>query len=397
MSNINSITLIGLIPMTMPDKLKTLLEQAIRRGVAFATRNIEENKSTMVMDREGTHLCINAYISDGNEILTLNEYVNTFKSLCETYQLSSLHPTNPEIFAEKIDLSDNFCKYHFYIQPNELHTILMNEWEQYARYRDGDSLLRIHRPQDSIVKKNIICLFPAQEIDEKTVIMRNAGCNITNTIFYQLEAIFKPLFSDVSGEIFQHNQSSFLNNLGIDDERVYEAIQSLFKIEAEIFNHQTISGDIPISLNTEINKIIKPMNEDALFIYNNFSAEMPQNLPHCLSVEIPTLVLLNEMLKQYDKQIENNINQAEQLNKKHAELLLKNPLETEVRLILRSIKTNQESQERLQASKEKLMATNMILIASIIPKPSTKNTFFQSSSSSSSQTDDMIATTNFKQ
>ncbi len=234
-----------------------------------------------------------------------------FNEQCEAHQLP---PLSGEAFLSRTEIKE-FVKYEFNLSPESLDALWMEESAHYRGYRNMGSILRLLEPEKPLLKDDVICLFPAQDIGDNQIILRIANCNATETIATQLAFLilkYEPSDENTNACYGHYSNPVASRLLENDADFLKVAMQCIGSTETPP-HVQMLEGATVVPLPAPYQSDLKPMNEEATAIYRALGVVNAEELPHLNSVEVPVSRYLEALnLHLQDEIIRNDREYAEE-------------------------------------------------------------------------------------
>ena len=250
--------------------------------------NENSNYPSASIQEPGGYFCITVEAGkEANE--EFDQMMKIFPELCAQYGIPLLSNHNEYIRKRVPPGATDLIKYEFFISPNDLDRILMNESEFYRGYRSTGSILRLAYPLQEAFKIDTICLFPVLEMDSNQIMLRIAGCNGSETITTQLAYYFtKYLSLEVgSAELYGHHIAPIVEKkIGLYASDFLEIALETIGIKAQL-NHQSEEGFTILSLEGEAREFLVEIDSEARTIYRLLGVVTPDELPNLKSIEVP--------------------------------------------------------------------------------------------------------------
>ncbi len=265
--------------------------EAISNGMKENT-----NYPSASIQEPGGYFCITV-IAGKKENEEFESLIKIFPELCAKYGIPLL-PSHNEYTRKRVPQgATDLIKYEFFISPNDLDRILMNESDYYRGYRSQGSVLRLAYPLHEAFKRDTICLFPVLEMDSNQIMLRIAGCNASETITTQLAYYFtKYLSLEVgSAELYGHHIAPIVEEkIGLYASDFLEVALETIGIKTQL-NHQSEEGFTVFSLEGEAREFLVEIDSEARTIYRLLSAVTPDELPNLKSIEVPITTYLQAL------------------------------------------------------------------------------------------------------
>ncbi|WP_058532837.1 hypothetical protein [Legionella saoudiensis] len=265
--------------------------EAISNGMKENT-----NYPSASIQEPGGYFCITV-IAGKKENEEFESLIKIFPELCAKYGIRLL-PSHNEYTRKRVPQgATDLIKYEFFISPNDLDRILMNESDYYRGYRSQGSVLRLAYPLHEAFKRDTICLFPVLEMDSNQIMLRIAGCNASETITTQLAYYFtKYLSFEVgSAELYGHHIAPIVEEkIGLYASDFLEVALETIGIKTQL-NHQSEEGFTVFSLEGEAREFLVEIDSEARTIYRLLSAVTPDELPNLKSIEVPITTYLQAL------------------------------------------------------------------------------------------------------
>lgn len=226
----------------------------------------------------------------------LDNFFEMFPYLCHKNDLSPL-PGHDSLTIKKT-LPGDLTKYEFHISPDTLHKLLMEECQYYQGYRAGYSVYDLAHPEYQYYKPGTMCLFPILSIDDQSVWIRNAGCNVSEVLSVQLSVLIQQTMPKLAKNlaIQGHHTSPIMQTLNISSDELNQAAlrcaHVLKETAVKSSYHEAFDGFVQIPACAQN---IKPMDEATQKLYY-LSAATPSELSQLQSYEVPMQHYLHELL-----------------------------------------------------------------------------------------------------
>ena len=239
--------------------------------------------------------------SDSRERELFNGFASIFPNLCNKNKINK--EQGRENFSAIVELPNNLIKYKFYIDPEKLHNMLMQESSFYRGYRQGEhSIMHLANPHTTYLKaNNILCLFPVLPLTENNILIRNAGCNFSETISTQFSELAQACLPDVCGNasIYGHHNSPVMAKLQIDSQMIIRASLLCAGVNANTAriygSHEAQDGTFNVQLTKSHHLYLKVMDDKSKEIYS-LSSVTPDELNNLQSFEVPMTVFLEKII-----------------------------------------------------------------------------------------------------
>lgn len=266
----------------------------------------------------------------------LCDFIRVFPTLCEKHAVTLL-PGKTK-WAERAVVGqspDDEIIYEFNVSPEHMHLILMKESDYYAGYHYDASVLRLNQPNQVMLKENVICLFPVLALStEGHIMLRNAGCNITDTLATQVSFLVKQYVDATipTHNCYGHRSTPVVSDmLQLNPRDLLNAATCCLDIKQ--INTEVQEGLTEIHLPPQHRAALVEMTKEAKAIYSYLSAVGSDELDALQSVEIPVAVYLNKLSEILSSKLQRNVDKLEKLQHinpaslKHPYLKAQHPLE----------------------------------------------------------------------
>jgi len=330
----------------------------IEKSTGYQTNisNVDPNDQEVALIVEklkklGLTLCI-----EKTKDQKLGDFVRIFPELCAKYDVPLLSNKNEYATRTAIGEPPDVI-YTFNVSPENMHSILMHESTYYTGYHYNGSVLRLNEPNKLILKENALCLFPVIDLGtDNKIILRNAGCNITDTIATQL-SFFVKKYADPSlstSDCYGHRDTPVLRNiLQGGHSGLLDIALSCAGITQRI-NIEVQEGVTELTLTDESRKNLMDMTPEAHAIYSTLASVPPDELNQLQSMEIPITTFLTVLANNLAKRIKYQNSTLETFTHKPLETLrterdqrvikLTNAVST-IHTMIRNINTPHEEQQ----------------------------------------------------
>ena len=290
---------------TLHDSIGFNIINAIKAGLSDHTTY---PVATIKIDGQGRQFfCITAEL-ESQATDWFDHLMDAFPRLCEREQINKF--PNKSVYAERAVLpkstGKSLVKYEFYISPLELDKLLLESSPYYLGYRGGSSILTLLEPSKPLLKPNVMCLFPVF-IDAESMLIRNAGCNFSDTIASQLSFHIRehlPKYaSTLTQDCYGHHITPLLQALNITPEELVNAafLCAHVPMDSRGFSHQ-MDYQNAFKLTSEAKSHVQSMDHEALNIYRSLSAVTFDELQHLQSFEVPLTSYLERLMEVIPKE-----------------------------------------------------------------------------------------------
>ncbi len=236
--------------------------------------------------------------SDEHE--TFDLFQSYFERLCYKNGIEKL--PGQEKYCQRKDLQGKYYKYEFYINPEDLHALLMEESPNYRGYREGFSIDDLSDPGKEIGRDETMYLFPVFVNPPDPILIRNAGCNVSEVLSAQLSFLVKKHLPELAGNAsaYGHHISPIVEKkLIIGGEMLNQAAllcagMSLQESE-EYSEHEAMDGLVPLPFHEKNHNRCQSMTENAKTSYS-LSAVTPNELESLQSFEVPMEEYLSTLI-----------------------------------------------------------------------------------------------------
>lgn len=258
-----------------------------------------------------------ALMCSGEDIDSLRSFQELEKNLaglCLQHKIERADPNMPLIVVKNLTLSHGLYKCSINISPSHLEQLFMYESAHYSGYREGGSLSRLDQQGNFTIKNDRICLYPIYQIDEHTIIPRNAGCQMSETIAVQLSyfvAASSNRKSHSSEHYGHHNSPIIEQTLGVTSWDLLSAASMTTGI-AHPASHQEATGLEALQISQHSLQFVYEMDDTALEIYRALTAAYPDEIPNLKSVEMPIVMFLENLSLCLEEQYQHRLQEKDE-------------------------------------------------------------------------------------
>jgi hypothetical protein len=248
----------------------------------------------------------------------LDNLLKLFPALCEK---NGIEKIKSDWISERSHVASHSDYYEFNIQADDFHALMLKESNDYRGYRSSIySVYQLAHPETQYYKPETMCLFPIQAL-ENAMMIRNAGCNISEVLSVQLSTLIQhSLEKYKSVSIGGHHQSKILDQFGLESRQLISTALLCAGASSEYIEthdyHEAFDGFNIIPLTEEHQQFVKEMDASTLPIYG-VSANLSCELSALKSFEVPmktylsTLIMVCQAKSQLVEELQELINKMQ--------------------------------------------------------------------------------------
>lgn len=247
-------------------------------------------------DRQKTVALI-CNFEDSDTLAAFQQLEKNLEALCIQHEIKRADSNMPFIVIKNLTQSHGLYKCAINISPYNLEKLFMYESEHYSGYREGGSISRLVQQGHFYMKADKICLYPIHQIDDHTIMLRNAGCQMSETIAVQVSHLLvasSHRATHASEHYGHHNSPLVEDMLGVTQGDLLHAARITTGINHST-SHQETNGIEEFHLSEHSKQFIYEMDETAIKVYRALTATFPDEIPHLKSVEMPIVAFLENL------------------------------------------------------------------------------------------------------